>query len=64
MSDVPMIEAWFWMIKIVATMLGESVSNFVSMAQLSLGCLTGARAGRFRPVIWSAILGYAGTRRR
>jgi uncharacterized membrane-anchored protein len=41
-SDVPVVGALSWMIKIVAITLGGSASNCVSMAPLSLGYLTGA----------------------
>ncbi|OIJ94927.1 hypothetical protein BIV25_21315 [Streptomyces sp. MUSC 14] len=72
MSKLPTVGLLFWTIKIVATTLGESVSNFVSMAPLNLGYATGAiiflvafvltlavqlRVSRFRPVVfWSVIL--------
>ncbi|MFF2149271.1 hypothetical protein [Kitasatospora sp. NPDC058190] len=72
MSKLPMVGALFWAIKIVATTLGESVSNFVSMAPLNLGYATAAiiflvafgltltmqlKIDRFQPVVfWSVIL--------
>ncbi|MET8244625.1 hypothetical protein ABZV31_09520 [Streptomyces sp. NPDC005202] len=72
MSKLPMVGAMFWATKIVATTLGESASNFVTMAPLNLGYAVGAmifllafaltlamqlKAGRFRPVVfWSVIL--------
>ncbi|WP_093498333.1 hypothetical protein [Streptomyces sp. Ag109_O5-10] len=72
MSKLPMVGVLFWTIKIVATTLGESASNFVSMAPLNLGYATGAviflvvfaltltvqlRIDRFQPVVfWSVIL--------
>ncbi|MGY5044242.1 COG4705 family protein [Streptomyces sp. 900105755] len=71
-SKLPMVGVLFWTIKIVATTLGESASNFVSMAPLNLGYATGAviflvvfaltltvqlRIDRFQPVVfWSVIL--------
>ncbi|MET7893906.1 COG4705 family protein [Streptomyces mirabilis] len=71
-SKLPMVGAMFWATKIVATTLGESASNFVTMAPLNLGYAVGAmifllafmvtlamqlKAGRFRPVVfWSVIL--------
>jgi uncharacterized membrane-anchored protein len=71
-SKLPTVGALFWAIKIVATTLGESVSNFVSMAPLNLGYATAAiiflaafaftltmqlQADRFKPaVFWSVIL--------
>ncbi|WP_211265880.1 COG4705 family protein [Actinacidiphila oryziradicis] len=71
-SKLPMVGALFWTIKIVATTLGESASNFVSMAPLNLGYATCAiiflvafaltltmqlKVDRFRPaVFWSVIL--------
>ncbi|MFB7669328.1 hypothetical protein ACFC1R_36365 [Kitasatospora sp. NPDC056138] len=71
-SKLPMVGALFWAIKIVATTLGESVSNFVSMAPLNLGYATAAiiflvafglvltvqlKIDRFQPVVfWSVIL--------
>ncbi|MGW0999863.1 COG4705 family protein [Streptomyces sp. NPDC002523] len=72
LSKLPMVGVLFWTIKIVATTLGESVSNFVSMAPLNFGYATSAliflaafaltltvqlRIDRFRPVVfWSVIL--------
>ncbi|MER6068125.1 hypothetical protein ABT187_04545 [Streptomyces sp. NPDC001817] len=72
LSKLPMVGVLFWTIKIVATTLGESVSNFVSMTPLNLGYATSAlvflaafavtltmqlRTDRFRPVVfWSVIL--------
>ncbi|MGE7437578.1 COG4705 family protein [Kitasatospora sp. NPDC001175] len=71
-SKLPMVGALFWAIKIVATTLGESVSNFVSMTPLHLGYAAAAvvflvafgltltvqlRIDRFQPVVfWSVIL--------
>lgn len=71
-SKLPVVGVLFWTIKIVATTLGESASNFVSMAPLNLGYLTSVvifliafaltltmqlQADRFKPVVfWSAIL--------
>lgn len=71
-SRLPMVGAMFWATKIVATTLGESASNFVTMAPLNLGYAVGAmifllalvvtlamqlKADRFRPVVfWSVIL--------
>lgn len=71
-SKLPMVGVLFWTIKIVATTLGESASNLVSMAPLNLGYTTGTviflalfvvtltmqlKAGRFHPVVfWSVIL--------
>lgn len=71
-SKLPVVGALFWTIKIVATTLGESASNLVSMAPLSLGYATGSaiflalfvitltvqlKVRRFHPVIfWSVIL--------
>lgn len=71
-SKLPMVGVLFWTIKIVATTLGESMSNFVSMAPLNLGYATSAliflaafaltlamqlRTDRFRPVVfWAVIL--------
>ncbi|MFH8385540.1 hypothetical protein ACH4E7_32175 [Kitasatospora sp. NPDC018058] len=67
-----MVGALFWAIKIVATTLGESASNFVSMTPLHLGYATTAaiflvafgltltmqlKIDRFQPVVfWSVIL--------
>ncbi|MFD8726126.1 hypothetical protein ACFV2H_51545 [Streptomyces sp. NPDC059629] len=72
MSKLPMVGAMFWATKIVATTLGESASNFVTMAPLNLGYAVGAmiflmafgvtlamqlKADRFHPVVfWSVIL--------
>ncbi|MGW2249972.1 COG4705 family protein [Kitasatospora sp. NPDC001660] len=72
MSKLPRVGALFWAIKIVATTLGESVSNFVSMAPLHLGYAAAAiiflvafgltltvqlKFDRFQPVVfWSVIL--------
>jgi uncharacterized membrane-anchored protein len=71
-SKLPMVGVLFWTIKIVATTLGESASNLVSMAPLNLGYTTGTviflalfvvtltvqlKADRFHPfVFWSVIL--------
>ncbi|MFB7109760.1 hypothetical protein [Streptomyces sp. NPDC056291] len=71
-SKLPLIGAMFWTTKIVATTLGESASNFVTMAPLNLGYAVGAivflvafaltlvmqlKADRFRPMVfWSVIL--------
>lgn len=71
-SKLPVVCALFWTIKIVATTLGESASNLVSMAPLNLGYGTGSiiflalfvitltvqlKARRFHPVIfWAVIL--------
>ncbi len=71
-NKLPMVTALFWAIKIVATTLGESVSNYVAITPLKLGYATSAgiflvmfavtlvlqlRADRFRPaVFWSVIL--------
>jgi uncharacterized membrane-anchored protein len=71
-SKLPVVGALFWTIKIVATTLGESASNLVSMAPLNLGYGTGSiiflalfvitltvqlKARRFHPVIfWAVIL--------
>lgn len=71
-TKLPLVGALFWTIKIVATTLGESASNFVSMAPLNWGYGTSAllflaafsltltmqlMADRFRPaVFWSVIL--------
>ncbi|MCX4454807.1 hypothetical protein OG585_19350 [Streptomyces sp. NBC_01340] len=72
MSKLPLVGAMFWATKIVATTLGESASNFVTMAPLNLGYAVGAiiflvafaltlvmqlKADRFRPMVfWSVIL--------
>lgn len=71
-SKLPQVGAMFWATKIVATTLGESASNFVTMAPLNLGYAVGAiiflvafaltlvmqlKADRFRPMVfWSVIL--------
>lgn len=71
-NKLPMVTALFWVIKIVATTLGESVSNYFAITPLKLGYATSAgiflamfavtlliqlRADRFRPaVFWSVIL--------
>jgi uncharacterized membrane-anchored protein len=71
-SKLPMVGALFWTIKIVATTLGESASNLVSITPLNLGYTTGTviflavfvvtltmqlKASRFHPVVfWSVIL--------
>jgi uncharacterized membrane-anchored protein len=71
-SKLPMVGVLFWTIKIVATTLGESASNLVSMAPLNLGYTTATaiflvlfvvtltvqmKARRFHPfVFWSVIL--------
>ncbi|WP_345433601.1 hypothetical protein [Actinoallomurus vinaceus] len=71
-SKLPVVGALFWTIKIVATTLGESASNYVAITPLRLGYATGAviffvalvltlamqlKTDRFRPVIfWSVIL--------
>ncbi|MFB8181296.1 hypothetical protein ACFC8N_35800 [Streptomyces sp. NPDC055966] len=71
-SKLPTVGALFWAIKIVATTLGESASNFVSMAPLNLGygassviflaafsltLMMQLRADRFRPIVfWPVIL--------
>ncbi|WP_075033346.1 COG4705 family protein [Streptomyces mirabilis] len=71
-SKLPLVGAMFWATKIVATTLGESASNFVTMAPLNLGYAVGAiiflvafaltlvmqlKADRFRPMVfWSVIL--------
>lgn len=72
LSKLPLVGAMFWATKIVATTLGESASNFVTMAPLNLGYAVGAiiflvafaltlvmqlKADRFRPMVfWSVIL--------
>jgi uncharacterized membrane-anchored protein len=72
MSKLPMVTALFWGIKIVATTLGESVSNYFAITPLKLGYAVSAgifvvlfgvtlvaqmKADRFRPaVFWSVIL--------
>ncbi|MFD0509467.1 hypothetical protein ACFQ0Q_00230 [Streptomyces aureus] len=71
-SKFPRVGALFWAIKIVATTLGESVSNFVAITPMKLGYAAAViiflaafaltlmmqlRADRFRPaVFWSVIL--------
>ena len=71
-NKLPMVTALFWAIKIVATTLGESVSNYFAITPLKLGYATSAgiflalfgitliiqlRSDRFRPaVFWSVIL--------
>ncbi|MFE4723318.1 hypothetical protein ACFRLW_44550 [Streptomyces sp. NPDC056728] len=71
-SKFPIVGALFWAIKIVATTLGESVSNYVAITPLKLGYAAAViiflaaftltlmmqlRADRFRPaVFWSVIL--------
>jgi uncharacterized membrane-anchored protein len=71
-SKLPMVGALFWTIKIVATTLGESASNLVSITPLNLGYTTGTviflalfivtltiqlKVRRFHPfVFWSVIL--------
>jgi len=71
-NKLPMVTALFWAIKIIATTLGESVSNYFAITPLKLGYATSAaiflalfavtlviqlRAERFRPaVFWSVIL--------
>jgi len=71
-NKLPLVTALFWAIKIVATTLGESVSNYFAITPLKLGYATSAaiflalfavtlviqlRAERFRPaVFWSVIL--------
>ncbi|MER7690610.1 hypothetical protein [Streptomyces sp. NPDC097610] len=72
LSKLPLVGAMFWATKIVATTLGESASNFVTMTPLNLGYAVGAiiflvafaltlamqlKADRFRPMVfWSVIL--------
>ncbi|MER5540845.1 COG4705 family protein [Streptomyces mirabilis] len=71
-SKLPLVGTVFWATKIVATTLGESASNFVTMAPLNLGYAVGAiiflvafaftlvmqlKADHFRPMVfWSVIL--------
>ena len=71
-NKLPMVTALFWAVKIVATTLGESVSNYFAITPLKLGYATSAgiflvmfavtlviqlRSDRFRPaVFWSVIL--------
>jgi uncharacterized membrane-anchored protein len=72
LNKLPMVTALFWGIKIVATTLGESVSNYFAITPLKLGYAVSAgifivlfavtltaqmKADRFRPaVFWSVIL--------
>jgi uncharacterized membrane-anchored protein len=72
LKKLPMVTALFWVIKIVATTLGESVSNYFAITPLKLGYAVSAgifvglfavtlivqlKADRFRPaVFWSVIL--------
>src|SRR5437879_12764886 len=72
LNKLPMVTALFWVIKIVATTLGESVSNYFAITPLKLGYAVSAgifvvlfavtlivqmRVDRFRPaVLWSVIL--------
>src|SRR5437879_11164176 len=72
LNKLPMVTALFWVIKIVATTLGESVSNYFAITPLKLGYAVSAgifvvlfavtlivqmRVDRFRPaVFWSVIL--------
>ena len=72
LSKLPMVTALFWGIKIVATTLGESVSNYFAITPLKLGYAISAgifvvlfavaltaqmKVDRFRPVVfWSVIL--------
>ena len=72
LKKLPMVTGLFWVIKIVATTLGESVSNYVAITPLKLGyaaavgifavlfavtLIVQLRADRFRPeVFWSVIL--------
>lgn len=71
-SKLPILGALFWAIKILATTLGESVSNFVAITPLNLGYAVSSvifatlfavtltlqlRSDRFNPVVfWSVIL--------
>jgi uncharacterized membrane-anchored protein len=71
-SKFPIVGALFWAIKIIATTLGESVSNFVAITPLNLGYAVSSlifaalfavtltvqlRSDRFHPVVfWSVIL--------
>jgi len=71
-KKLPMVTALFWVIKIVATTLGESVSNYFAITPLKLGYAVSAgifvvlfavalvvqmKVDRFRPaVFWSVIL--------
>jgi uncharacterized membrane-anchored protein len=72
LNKLPMVTGLFWAIKIVATTLGESVSNYFAITPLHLGYAVSAgifvvlfavaltvqmRVDRFRPaVFWSVIL--------
>jgi len=72
LNKLPMVTALFWFIKIVATTLGESVSNYFAITPLKLGYAVSAgifvvlfavtlvaqmKVDRFRPaVFWSVIL--------
>jgi uncharacterized membrane-anchored protein len=72
LSKLPMVTALFWFVKIVATTLGESVSNYFAITPLKLGYAVSAgifvvlfaitlvaqmKVDRFRPaVFWSVIL--------
>src|SRR6266852_2371185 len=72
LNKLPMVTALFWVIKIVATTLGESVSNYFAITPLKLGYAVSAgifvvlfalalvaqmKVDRFRPaVFWSVIL--------
>src|SRR2546430_13461885 len=72
LNKLPMVTALFWAIKIVATTLGESVSNYFAITPLKLGYAVSAgifvvmfavalivqmKADRFRPaVFWYVIL--------
>jgi uncharacterized membrane-anchored protein len=72
LKKLPMVTALFWLIKIVATTLGESVSNYFAITPLKLGYAVSAgifvvlfavaltaqmKADRFRPMVfWSVIL--------
>jgi uncharacterized membrane-anchored protein len=71
-NKLPMVTALFWAIKIIATTLGEAVSNYFAITPLKLGYAMSAaiflvlfavtlviqlRAERFRPAMfWSVIL--------
>ena len=71
-NKLPMVTALFWGIKIVATTLGESVSNYFAITPLKLGYAVSAgifvvlfavtlavqmKVDRFRPLVfWSVIL--------
>ena len=72
LSKFPMVGVLFWVIKIIATTLGESASNFVSMSPLNLGYIISSvifialfaisllaqlKVDRFHPAaFWSVIL--------